>query len=147
MLHAMESRWRYPIAILLGLGVGTWIGAAIATLYLMARFGEDLGGFDIFELWLLNLSDPRIKANPAVEHTAWLITALPALFWRRQERHPFIAGRSPIMMMRISSRVPSSAATVCRLLFPRTAFCSASSGHLRPARPSCLPRQIAFHTQ
>ena len=79
MLHAMESRWRYPIAILLGLGVGTWIGAAIATLYLMARFGEDLGGFDIFELWLLNLSDPRIKANPAVEHTAWLITALPAL--------------------------------------------------------------------
>ena len=76
MLHAMESRWRYPIAILLGLGVGTWIGAAIATLYLMARFGEDLGGFDIFELWLLNLSDPRIKANPAVEHTAWLITAL-----------------------------------------------------------------------
>ena len=62
MLHAMESRWRYPIAILLGLGVGTWIGAAIATLYLMARFGEDLGGFDIFELWLLNLSDPRIKA-------------------------------------------------------------------------------------
>lgn len=79
MLHAMESRWRYPIAILLGLGVGTWIGAAIATLYLMARFGEDLGGFDIFELWLLNLSDPRVKANPAVEHTAWLITALPAL--------------------------------------------------------------------
>ena len=31
MLHAMESRWRYPIAILLGLGVGTWIGAALAT--------------------------------------------------------------------------------------------------------------------
>lgn len=79
MLHAMESRWRYLIAVLLGLVVGAWIGASIATLYIIYLFGDDLRGFDILTPWLLDLSDPRLAANPAMEQTAWLITALPAI--------------------------------------------------------------------
>ena len=79
MLTSMDSRWRYPLAVTLGLAAGTWIGAALATLYLMVLFGENLAQFDILSPWLLDRTDPRLAANPAMVQTAWMITALPAV--------------------------------------------------------------------
>ena len=79
MIQSMDSRWRYPLAVTLGLAVGAWIGAALATLYVMVLFGEALDGFDLLSPWFLRYPETRFAANPAIEQTAWLITALPAL--------------------------------------------------------------------
>ena len=79
MIQSMDSVWRYPLALTVGVGAGAYIGAMLATLYVMFVFGENLNAVDFLDPWLLRYSQARMSANPAVLQTAWLITAVPTI--------------------------------------------------------------------
>lgn len=79
MIQSMDSVWRYPLALTVGVGAGFYIGAMLATIYVMFVFGENMNTVDYFNPWLLRYSQAQMSANPAILQTAWLITAVPTL--------------------------------------------------------------------
>jgi type IV secretion system protein VirD4 len=78
MLQSWDSKWRYPLALFVGLSAGTYIGAMIATIYVMFVFGDNLNSIDFLNPWFLRYSYDRIALNSAIEQTTWLITSVPA---------------------------------------------------------------------
>ena len=79
MIQSLESRWRYPLALTIGGGAGFYIGAMLATIYVMFVFGEDLNTIDFLNPWLLKYPQGQMAATPAILQTAWLITLVPTV--------------------------------------------------------------------
>jgi type IV secretion system protein VirD4 len=77
MLNSLETKWRYPLAAVLGASIGAVIGASLATIYVMAVLGYDLNGFRMTEPWFLSDLAFPVSTRPAIERLAWLITLLP----------------------------------------------------------------------
>ena len=79
MIQSIDGAWRYPLALTVGVGAGFYIGAMLATIYVMFVFGENLDTIDYLDPWLLKYTQARMSANPAILQTAWLITAVPTV--------------------------------------------------------------------
>ena len=81
MIQSLESKWRYPLALAIGAAAGFYIGAMLATIYVMVVFGEDLNRIDFLNPWLLKYPQGQMAATPAILQTAWLITLVPTVLF------------------------------------------------------------------
>ena len=79
MITSMESRWRYPLAAMIGLAGGAVLGLALATLAAMAMLREPLETFALAEPWFLRWSTAELGANPAVLRSVWMLTLGPMI--------------------------------------------------------------------
>ena len=53
MLSNLDTAWRYPLALLLGLLTGLYIGGMLATIYVMTAFRESLDTLSPIGPWFL----------------------------------------------------------------------------------------------
>jgi type IV secretion system protein VirD4 len=74
MLSNFETRWRYPVALVLGLAVGLYIGGMLATIYVMLAFRESLDTLDPLQPWFIRYDWAEIAARPALLQSALIIT-------------------------------------------------------------------------
>lgn len=74
MLTAMESRWRFVITGLLGLGVGLVTGTGAATIYVGLCRGQSLATLDPLHPWFP--AHPEALDLPAVRDLALPIAGL-----------------------------------------------------------------------
>jgi type IV secretion system protein VirD4 len=74
MLSNFETRWRYPVALVLGLLVGLFIGGMLATIYVMLAFRESLDTLDPLQPWFIRYDWADIAARPALLQSALIIT-------------------------------------------------------------------------
>mgnify|MGYP000157894470 CR=1 FL=1 len=74
MLSNFETRWRYPVALVLGLAVGLYIGGMLATIYVMLAFRESLDTLDPLQPWFMRYDWADIAARPALLQSALIIT-------------------------------------------------------------------------
>ena len=78
MLGQMESRWRYPLATVLGIGAGGYIGAMVATIYVVLARRERLETISFAEPWFLRYEWWQLQTNPAMLQAAVVITGAGA---------------------------------------------------------------------
>ena len=76
MINNIESAWRYPIVIIIGILVGGYIGAMIATIYAMLVFREDLNSIDPLEPWFLRYDWDFLTQNSEVLQTILLLNGV-----------------------------------------------------------------------
>ena len=81
MMQSMDSRWRYPLAFFVGSAGGFYIGAMLASMYLILVYGQSPASLDLMRPWLLEHSQARVGSNPATLQAAWLITLVPAVIF------------------------------------------------------------------
>lgn len=74
MLANLDTGWRYPLAAILGLATGLYIGGMLATLYVMLAFGERLESLGPLDLWFLRYPWAILAARPATLQGALIIT-------------------------------------------------------------------------
>ncbi len=74
MLSNFETRWRYPVALVLGLGVGVYVGGMLATIYVKLAFRESLDTLDPLRPWFIRYDWADIAARPALLQSALIIT-------------------------------------------------------------------------
>jgi type IV secretion system protein VirD4 len=74
MLSNLESAWRYPLAVALGLVTGLYIGGMLATVYVIVAFRESLDTLGPFGLWYFRYPWADLEARPATLHGALIIT-------------------------------------------------------------------------
>ena len=79
MIQNLETGWRYALAALGGLIAGTYIGAMIATIFVMVMRKEDVTTIDPLQPWFIRYSWASMQANGALLQTALLITCGTAL--------------------------------------------------------------------
>jgi type IV secretion system protein VirD4 len=61
MLSNLDTAWRYPLALLLGLLTGLYIGGMLATIYVITAFRESLDTLSPMGPWM---SEPMRPAFP-----------------------------------------------------------------------------------
>jgi type IV secretion system protein VirD4 len=74
MLNSFETAWRYPIALFIGLLVGTYIGGMLATIYVILAFRDSLDTLDALAPWFIRYPWADLAARPAVLDGALIIT-------------------------------------------------------------------------
>lgn len=74
MLSNLESAWRYPLAVLLGLVTGLYIGGMLATIYVIVAFRENLDTLSPLGLWFIRYPWVDLEARPATLQGALIIT-------------------------------------------------------------------------
>jgi len=74
MLSNLESAWRYPLAVVLGLLTGLYIGGMLATIYVIVAFREDLDTLSPLGLWFFRYTWADLEARPATLQGALIIT-------------------------------------------------------------------------
>jgi len=74
MLSNLESAWRYPLAVALGLVTGLYIGGMLATIYVIVAFRESLDTLSPLGLWFFRYSWEDLEARPATLQGALIIT-------------------------------------------------------------------------
>ena len=74
MLSNFETRWRYPVALVLGLAVGLYVGGMLATIYVMLAFRENLDTLDPLQPWFIRYDWAAVAARPALLQSALIIT-------------------------------------------------------------------------
>jgi type IV secretion system protein VirD4 len=75
MLSNLESAWRYPLAVALGLATGLYIGGMLATIYVIVAFRENLDTLSPLGLWFFRYPWADLEARPATLQGALIITA------------------------------------------------------------------------
>lgn len=68
MLSNLKSAWRYPLAVVLGLVTGLYIGGMLATIYVIVAFREKLDTLSPLGLWFIRY--PWADWKPAPRHLA-----------------------------------------------------------------------------
>ncbi|MBN8189776.1 type IV secretory system conjugative DNA transfer family protein [Salipiger thiooxidans] len=79
MIQNLDTAWRYPLAVIVGLLAGGYIGAMLATIYGAIVFRESLNSLDPLEPWFLRWSWPTLQANPDALTVIGLINGAVAL--------------------------------------------------------------------
>ena len=74
MLSNLESTWRYPLAVILGLVTGLYIGGMLATIYVIVAFRENLDTLSPLGLWFFRYPWADLEARPATLQGALIIT-------------------------------------------------------------------------
>jgi len=74
MLSNLESAWRYPLAVVLGLVTGLYIGGMLATIYVIVAFRENLDTLSPLGLWFFRYPWADLEARPATLQGALIIT-------------------------------------------------------------------------
>ncbi|HBD90660.1 MAG: hypothetical protein A2092_12810 [Rhodobacteraceae bacterium GWE1_64_9] len=74
MLAHLDTSWRYPLAAILGLATGLYIGGMLATIYVMLAFGERLDNLGPLDLWFLRYPWAILAARPTTLQGALIIT-------------------------------------------------------------------------
>ena len=74
MLSNLESAWRYPLAVALGLVTGIYIGGMLATIYVIVAFRENLDTLSPLGLWFFRYPWADLEARPATLQSALIIT-------------------------------------------------------------------------
>lgn len=74
MIQGLETRWRYLFATLGGLIAGTYIGAMIATIFVVVARKESVNSIDPLQPWFLRYSWAALQANEAILQTALAVT-------------------------------------------------------------------------
>jgi type IV secretion system protein VirD4 len=74
MLSNLESAWRYPLAVALGLVTGIYIGGMLATIYVIVAFRENLDSLSPLGLWFFRYPWADLEARPATLQGALIIT-------------------------------------------------------------------------
>ncbi|MEF3045798.1 type IV secretory system conjugative DNA transfer family protein [Pseudotabrizicola sp. L79] len=74
MLSNLESAWRYPLAVALGLVTGIYIGGMLATIYVIVAFRESLDTLSPLGLWFFRYPWADLEARPATLQGALIIT-------------------------------------------------------------------------
>ncbi len=74
MLSNLETRWRYPLALVFGLLVGLYVGGMLATIYVILAFRESLDTLDPLQPWFLRYPWADMAARPALLQSAMIIT-------------------------------------------------------------------------
>lgn len=74
MLAHLDTSWRYPLAAILGLATGLYIGGLLATIYVMLAFGERLDNLGPLDLWFLRYPWAILAARPTTLQGALIIT-------------------------------------------------------------------------
>ena len=74
MLSNLESAWRYPLAVVLGLVTGLYIGGMLATIYVIVAFRENLDTLSPLDLWFIRYPWTDLEARPATLQGALIIT-------------------------------------------------------------------------
>ena len=85
MLAHLDTSWRYPLAAILGLATGLYIGGMLATLYVMLAFGERLESLGPLDLWFLRYPWAILAAT-----MAGLALAAPAAAWEPEKPVEFV---------------------------------------------------------
>ena len=74
MLSNLDTAWRYPLALLLGLLTGLYIGGMLATIYVITAFRESLDTLSPMGPWFLRYAWADLAARPSVLQGALIIT-------------------------------------------------------------------------
>jgi type IV secretion system protein VirD4 len=74
MLSNLDTAWRYPLALLLGLLTGLYIGGMLATIYVITAFRESLETLSPMGPWFLRYAWADLAARPSVLQGALIIT-------------------------------------------------------------------------
>ncbi len=74
MLSNLETAWRYPLAVALGLVTGLYIGSMLATIYIIVAFRENLDTLSPLGLWFFRYPWADLEARPATLQGALIIT-------------------------------------------------------------------------
>ncbi len=74
MLSNLDTAWRYPLALLLGLLTGLYIGGMLATIYVITAFRESLDTLSPWGPWFLRYAWADLAARPSVLQGALIIT-------------------------------------------------------------------------
>lgn len=74
MLSNLESAWRYPLAVALGLLTGLYIGGMLGTIYVIVAFRENLDTLSPLGLWFFRYPWADLEARPATLQGALIIT-------------------------------------------------------------------------
>ena len=74
MLSNLESVWRYPLAVVLGLVTGLYIGGMLATIYVIVAFRESIDTLSPLGLWFVRYPWADLEARPATLQGALIIT-------------------------------------------------------------------------
>jgi len=74
MLSNFESPWRYPVALVLGLLTGLYVGGMLATIYVILAFRESLDTLDPLQPWFFRYPWAELAARPALLQSALIIT-------------------------------------------------------------------------
>jgi len=74
MLSNLESAWRYPLAVILGLVTGLYIGGMLATIYVIVAFRDNLDTLSPLGLWFIRYPWADLEARPATLQGALIIT-------------------------------------------------------------------------
>lgn len=75
MLSNLESAWRYPLAVILGLVTGLYIGGMLATIYVIVAFRDNLDTLSPLGLWFIRYPWADLEARPATLQGALIITS------------------------------------------------------------------------
>jgi hypothetical protein len=87
MLSNLDTAWRYPLALLLGLLTGLYIGGMLATIYEITAFRESLDTLSPMGPWFLRYAWADLAARPSVLQGALIITgAVTVALSRRSPR-------------------------------------------------------------
>ena len=63
MLSNLDTAWRYPLALLLGLLTGLYIGGMLATIYVITAFRESLDTLSPIGPWFLRYAWADLAAD------------------------------------------------------------------------------------
>ncbi|MGQ0563554.1 MAG: type IV secretory system conjugative DNA transfer family protein [Gemmobacter sp.] len=74
MLSNLDSAWRYPAALALGLMTGLYIGGMLATIYVIVAFRENLDTLSPLGPWFIRYPWAVLAARPSVLQGALIIT-------------------------------------------------------------------------
>lgn len=74
MIHDIDTRWRYVLAGAGGVAVGLYVGAMLATIYVVIAFHGDVNTISPLEPFFLRYPWPTLSAAPQVLQPALLIT-------------------------------------------------------------------------
>ena len=66
MLSNLDTAWRYPLALLLGLLTGLYVGGMLATIYVITAFRETLDTLSPLGPWFLRYAWADLAARPSV---------------------------------------------------------------------------------
>ncbi len=65
MLSNLDTAWRYPLALLLGLLTGLYIGGMLATIYVITAFRESLDTLSPMGPWFLRYAWADLAERPS----------------------------------------------------------------------------------
>ena len=74
MISNLDTPWRYPLAVCLGLAAGLYIGAMLATIYVVVAFRDSVDSITPFGPWFLRYPWSALQARPSILNAALLIT-------------------------------------------------------------------------